>query len=362
LDGTYHVSPQTIAESVIERIERGERFTACVVGPRGSGKTTVLAAIAQASRNQIAGFAPWPAVTRLQSLTGKEWQLPLDAMRKYTAVIGSNKYVHADAVASGYIEDVLARINDISDPPTETEELFLESLKPRVLEALRADHDARLDRQPLPRNAYLEAVREYAAAYRKRRGLLDKADLIHSNYYVCRQVRLLLMDEVEAQDAAVLPRYFPNASIVTTSRQQKDGHVSFHLPACLRQPVSIELEAQFVSMVPPPEDFASLFVLACPWHRSAWLAWLKHHGLPAPFRLSKWSADHAAAVLARFNRLSQLPTVRLGSPASVQGIEAEFVIVERAACFNADLLDIALTRATRQTIVINAAGSRQRSS
>jgi hypothetical protein len=156
------------------------------------------------------------------------------------------------------------------------------------------------------------------------------------------------MDEVEPDDANVLPRYFPNASIVMTSRQQKDGHIPFHLPACLRQPVSIELEAQFVSMVPPPEDFASLFVLACPWHRSAWLAWLKHHGLPAPFRLSKWSADHAAAVLARFNRLSQLPTVRLGSPASVQGIEADFVIVERAACFNADLLDIALTRATRQ--------------
>jgi len=364
----YHATPQACAESVRDAIARRNRFTACIFGPPGSGKTSALASVIHAARDvgvtsaQIAAFAPWPAIERLRALAGGLQPdlsgIPIDAMRRYSAQIGSHRLLQPEAIASGYIGDVLAPLNDITVEPTETEARFLESLKPRVLAAIQADHDARLGSQALPRNAYLECVADYASNYKSHRRLLDKADLIRGNYYSCKQVRLLCLDEISPDDAVVMRRYFPNASVIVASQQETEADIAIGLPRCLRKPEKIEIEAGPLTTVPPPpNDFGSLFILASPGRRSAWLSWLRGQGLPAPFRLSRWPAEHAGAVLARYDRLSHLPIVRFGSPASVRGIEAEFVITESASWADDELRDIALSRATRRLMIISPKNS-----
>ena len=355
--GTYHVSPLAVAESVCDLIAHGFRFTATVVGPRGSGKTSALAASIRAMpAHQVAAFAPWPAITRLRTLapnlrfdmSGR----PLDALHRYSALPGADRYPRHDDMADSYIAEILAVINRLHEPPTETEERFLESLRPRVMAALRADQQARLMAEPLPRNAYLEAVADYARNYKTIRRLHDEADLIAGDYYTCGYVKLLILDEIQPDDAAVLPRFFPNASLLVASQAEQPADVVFHLPVCLRHPARVEIEASAVTMVPPPDDFTSLFVIVSPWRRKAWLSWLQHHGLPAPFRLSRWSAGQAGAALARYNRLTDLPVVRLGSAFAMRGLETEVVIVEREACYNSEMEEIAFSRATRSLIIL----------
>ena len=356
MPGTYHVSPQAVAESVCDLVAHGFRFTANVFGPRGSGKTTALAAIIQDMEpHHVAAFAPWPAIARLRALAPNlKFDLsgqPLDALHRYSALPGADRYPHHEPIADSYIAEVLAIINDLHEPPTEMEQRFLESLKPQVLAALQVDQQARLDAEPQPRNAYLNAVAEYAETYKARRHLRDKADLIAGDYYVCRPIKLLILDDVEPQDAQVLPHFFPNASLVTASLHQQDADVAFHLPVCLRSPERVEIEGGLVSSIPPPADFTSLFVIAPPWQRKSWLSWLQHYGLPAPFCLSHWTADHAGAVLARYNRLTDLPVVRLGSAAAMRGLEAEIVIADREACYNSEMAEIALSRASRALVI-----------
>ena|GEM_PF-4306280 len=357
----YHATPQDCSESVNKLVATGTRFTACISGPMGSGKTTALFEIIRAAlglgicSDDIVAVAPWPAVVQANASTACKWLLPIDAMLRYTALIGSNKRVRPDCVAKSYLADVLAPLNDISDQPTETEARFLESLKPRLIAAIKADHEARLESLDLPRNAYLETVRAYTATYKRRHGLLDKADLIQGDYFVSSRTRLLVMDEIAEDEACVMPRYFPNASVIVATRNPTDAELNLGLPVCLRRPERIDLDSGPVTTVPPPpDDFGSLFIIAPPWRRSAWLYWLLYHGLPAPFWINKWSAAQAGAVLARYGRLSNLPTVKLGNAAHMRGIEAEIVIAESPAMCTEDFREIALTRATRSLFVIGS--------
>jgi len=162
---------------------------------------------------------------------------------------------------------------------------------------------------------------------------------------------LFAISLVAEDEATILTRYFPTASIVTTGRDCKDADVVFCLPDCLRKPERVNIDAP-VSLIPPPDDFASLFILAPPWRRGPWLGWLRQHGLPCPFKLSRWKAEHVLAVLERYDRLSNLPLVKLSGASAVRGIEAEVVIADEQALIDDVTKEIALRRATRRLVVV----------
>lgn len=431
---SYSLTPQVIAESLARLVASRNRVTACICGPYGSGKTTALALTAQAAfshglgLHEMAAFAPtWLTIRRLRFLVGQAWPdvdpqsdlfgaelsgVPASAMHGHTALAGDDCEIPLRAIERGFL-DIIARINDISPERDDREAAFLESVRPRLAAAIRADLAARLQGVELPRNAYLDAIREYVASYKQENRLLDVADLAHGPYYTSPQVRLLLLDEVTREDQEILTRYFPNASIVTASRHRQSADVRLDLPTCLRCPQLIEITDSRPTpwLVPPlPEDLASLFVIAPPWRRGAWLAWLSGQGLPGPAGFTRWLGvvaawnydedrcanarminpllracglpviedffaapgeienwtdwrdmagrvslhlrTHAENVLARYGRLSHLPTVRLGHPARLRGIEAEVVILDATGNYDDDARAVALSRATRQLIVM----------
>jgi hypothetical protein len=88
----------------------------------------------------------------------------------------------------------------------------LMSLSRRAVAALNVDNWSRLYSQPLPRNIYLATLSAFAAAFKRREGLVDLADLAHGDYRISPQVKLVLMDEVDAADRALIARHFSNAS------------------------------------------------------------------------------------------------------------------------------------------------------
>ena len=211
MEVSYHGTPQECAESLRHVLIRIEAVTTHISGPCGAGKTTALAHIVRMScetgipLSQTAVFASTGSALRhLCALIGDEPDrlfskervgVPLDAMRRHSVLVGKDRALHTNEVAAGYL-DILARLNDISEPVTDSDRRFLDSLKPRLLAALRADHECRLGGLAWPRNAYLDSVRDYTADYKTLQRLHDKADFVHADYYVSRQVRLLILDEI----------------------------------------------------------------------------------------------------------------------------------------------------------------------
>jgi hypothetical protein len=218
-------------------IKSGRRFNAFLAGPEGSGKTTALAEIAWRADeagiglDEIAAFAPtrlrfcalarrigerWPEVEAPQrelffpALSGT----PADALAAHTALAGLPLLNLNDVIARAWLE-VVARVDGL-DPESGADAVYLMGLKPQAIAALNVDHWSRLHRQPLPRNVYLATLSAFAAAFKRREGLIDRADLVHGDYRTSPQVRLVLLDEVDAADAALLARFFPNASQVAT--------------------------------------------------------------------------------------------------------------------------------------------------
>ena len=435
--GTYNITPTEAAESLRDWITGGSVFSASIAGTYGSGKTTALAATIHAvldlgiDLNEIAVFAPTePMIRRLRALVGSRWPdadpqadifahelsgVPEDAMRRHTALACDDRPVRLSDLKRGYL-DILARINDITAPVSDLDRKFLKSLEPRLSAALQADREARLDNLQWPRGSYLAAVRDYVVTYKALHRLRDKPDLVHADYYTSRQVRLLVLDEVDEAESAILTCYFPNASIITASLTGRPADIALHLPICLRHPDRLDIEDAVIAprlVPPPPDDFASLFLIVPPWRHGPWLAWLSSLGIPPPADFRRWRAvvaawrcdhggvtvaptinplltanglarcddwlvsaddvegwtdwrdlagrfdvrmrDHADAVLARYGQLDELPTVRMARPAMLRGIEADVVITDAAAWVGDDAREIALSRATRQLIVINEA-------
>ena len=79
---------------------------------------------------------------------------------------------------------------------------------------------------------------------------------------------------------------------------------------------------------------------------------------PCPFNLNRWRAEQALAVLERYDRLTNLPLVKLSSASAVRGIEAEVVIVDEGAWTDDVTKEITLSRATRRLIVVSESSGR----
>jgi hypothetical protein len=80
--------------------------------------------------------------------------------------------------------------------------------------------------------------------------------------------------------------------------------------------------------------------------------WTSWHRLAMAFdaRLAK----HADAVLSRYNKLTNLPTVRIDMPFRMRGAQADYVATDSASWIDDEGRDIALSRATRMLVVITA--------
>jgi hypothetical protein len=87
------------------------------------------------------------------------------------------------------------------------------------------DYQARLERRPLPSHVHLEVLSEFAAAYKRRERLLDYADLLHGDYVVSPQVRLLVLDEVDERDHTIVERFFPNASVIASGLKPRPAEI-----------------------------------------------------------------------------------------------------------------------------------------
>jgi hypothetical protein len=425
-------TPQQAAESLRPLIAAGARFSASISGPFGSGKSTALANVVwlafdlDITLNEIAVFAPdHLAIRHLRRLIGARWPdldpqtelfaphltgLPVDALRGHTALIGDDVPINSADLMRGFV-DFLARINDIETPPSAADAAFLDSLKPRLAAAIGADLEARLDpSMPWPRDAYLDAVRDYVADYKERRRLLDLADLVHGDHYVSDNVRLLLLDEIDEPDCALIARCFPNAGIVATGARPRSSDVAIQLPRCLRSPARFDIvdDNPVPQLLPPLADFNSLFILAPRWRLRLWLPWLAQQGIPPPANWSRWRAmvaawrldqdqsafaralnpllkraglapsddwlvdpgdvegwstwqeigaadpltrDHALSVLNRYGQLTALPIVRIAR--RLRHVEADVVIADASSGWlDDDGEALATSRATRQLIVM----------
>ena len=63
---------------------------------------------------------------------------------------------------------------------------------------------------------HLATLSAFAAAFKRREGLIDRADMVHGDYRTSPHVKLVLMDDVDAADRALIARHFPNASQAAT--------------------------------------------------------------------------------------------------------------------------------------------------
>lgn len=432
---TKFINPLEAAESLRLRIAGDKPFSASIFGPFGCGKTTALAEIVGVADrlgvtlNEIAAFAPTQAAARrLRGLIGQRWPeldprdlfapelsgVPMDALRGHTALPGRDLPHMIDWVARGYL-DVVRQANDFGNG---VDPKFLASVRPKIRKVLRYDIAKRLRREPLPRAAPLYAIAKFLAEHKARHHLLDKADLANGDLYVSPQIRLLLLDQIDEQDRALLVRLFPNASVIATSLTALRADVAIELPRCLRQPErwNIVVNKPSPFQIPAPQDFASLFIMTPPWRRGVWLAWLRVNGLPQPPSIG-WSAivaawsldqggcvparrinpllkragldpetdwlyrddiagwtdwreiggrfnpalrDHADAVLERFGRLTWLPLVRMSMPRLVRYLEAEIVILDYGSGMPADdSTALAISRATKRLIVLQGETARQ---
>lgn len=355
--------------------------------------------------NEMAVFAPTqPAIKHLRTVIGRRWPdldphqelfrvelcgVPMSAVRHHTLVPHDDVPFRLTPIVNDYLL-LIARANQLSPETCSAADAhWLMGQKPMLLEAMRTDLEARLRQVPLPEDAALHAIAAHVAAHKRKHRLLDRADLVHGEHRVSPQVRLLLLDEVEAADEALLTPLFPNASIVITSRLPGEADLRVHLPRTLRTPERIDIADRDPdpSLVPPLPDFKSLFILAPSWRTGKWFTWLRDRGLPPPYwghwrairaawRLDQdlacsarhirpllqaaglepgedpviepgdiagWTSwhelasrfdarlcDHADAVLARYGTLLDLPTVHLGQPPSARLREADIVIWDDA--------------------------------
>lgn len=338
-------TPQQIAESFRSPIANGERFAASISGPRGSGKTSVLAQLIQIvidlgwNLNDVAAFAPTHrAVRHLRRLAARPWpdldedQLladhlsgtPYTALRTHTQLPGDG--CDARILMRAYL-DHLANLNAL-DPGNPPDVEFLASLTPRLRAGIDAEREARCAGTPLPRNVYLQAIADFVAEYKSAYGLLDLADLMHADYYTSPNVRLLLLDEVNVPDRRLIERLFPNAAVIAASLAPSPADLSIELPRCLRAPERIDIydSEPLPQLVPPLPEFSSLFVFTARWRIGPWLRWI---------------------------RAQELANVKLVWPACVEQLETEIAIADGTWFADAASADIAMTRATKQLIVLH---------
>lgn len=423
-------NPQAAADIIKPHL--GLRVTASISGQFGSGKTSALAAIVGAAvasgmigLHEMAVYAPTGiAIRRLRAMIGEHWPelapqsdlfarelsgTPTDAYFGHTALEHDDGALPMDRVKREYL-DVLRRLNSLTDDPRDV--AFLRGLSPKVEASLRFDIERRKRGDPLPLMLQLHGAADFLKAYKARNNIVDDADLLHGDYYHSKQVRLVLLDETGDEDRARLLRFFPNASVIATSVEPQPADISMHLPRCLRQPERWDIVDHKASpfLIPPPDDFASLFILTNPWRHGIWLHWLATHGIPPPLRynwramvaayrldqgetvraydinpllrraglqpdldrhvdrdeIEGWSnwrdvgaadvrtRDHLDAVLKRYGGVSGLPFVKLVTPPTVRQAEADVVIFDCAGGRpgDASIVELALTRAKKRLIVL----------
>lgn len=230
-----NVTPQVAAESLAFLVGKGERFECSLQGPHLCGKSLSLAELVwradqlDVAMVEMAVFGRTrPAIWKLRRLIGSHWPdldphkdlfppeltgVVIDALHAHSAVPGYSKPMPYEAIADDYLMKI-ADANQLEMTPTNAN--WLKSVRKYVVAAIQTDLACRLEKIALPLNAYVHLVAEHVAAYKRDYELIDFADLVHGPYYQSPQVRLLLLDEVDAQQRKLVARFFPNASIVTT--------------------------------------------------------------------------------------------------------------------------------------------------
>lgn len=318
-------------------------------GDFACGKTTTLAEIVWRAESQgidrgnMAVFAPnLYGIRRLKDVIGRAYGeaedlflpefcgLPIEAMHSHSAMIGDS-ILDRDELSDEYLM-LIARANGLCQH-NPTDASWLLSLKPQVVAAIGADHESRLYHRPLPRNAYLSAVSEFIAEHKREARVLDRADLLHGDYYQSPQVKLLLLDEVAAEDRGILQRFFPCASVITTSHQPVAADVTVHLKDTLRHPARSEYCNVTPDLIPPPAPCESLLIATSKWRKWMWMKWLKDNHLPYP--------------LAR----DAVPKVKIGLPLWLRACEADTVIVDDTG-WPSEWRRVAMSRATKQLVLI----------
>ena len=349
----------------------------------------------------------WPGLNSQYDIFTEMSGVPDMAYRYFSLEPGGQYPPSINKIADEYLL-VIARANDLPDDAAHSK--WLMDRKPEVKAAIRADLMARIKQTPLPRNAYLHMVAEHVADYKRRHELLDRADFIHGRYRTNPHIKLLMLDEIHADDLPLLIRYFPNASVIMTSREPHDADIGVYLPVNLRQPQRDEFRHgnPEPSQVPAPPHFQSMFIMTATWRVGKWMAWLKQHGFPPPrwphwqTAVAAWKLDqgracasrlinplllagglepeldspfvhqgdtegwtnwrdmldqfdpavreHADAVIERYGRLFPLPIVMMGVPERMRQCEAEVVIIDN---IQEKARRLAESRATGRLIVLN---------
>lgn len=227
--------------SAADAIPYRRRFTASLIGPHGSGKTTALAEIIGRAEDsgidmgRIAAFAPtMPAARHLSATVMARWWpdalhdvifdvgktgTPLHAIVHNTVAGEGRRFARsskgaAERAAVQYLE-VLRRLNGLDH--SEASERFLRKQLPKIRRAILYDLDRRLRDPEKPYNSYLYHVAVFYEAFKNAVGEFDIADMVHSACYVDHDVRLLVLDEVNDNERRALVALYPDASIVAAT-------------------------------------------------------------------------------------------------------------------------------------------------
>jgi hypothetical protein len=307
-------NPLQAAEQLMTLI--GTARSASLSGPYGSGKSSALSCLVGAAvssglgLHEIAAYASTPlAIDRLRQLIGTRFACEpgdlfcdglsgtlMEALRHHTAIISSDRALNIESVVNDFLA-MITVANDLAKTPENA--AFLQSMRPKVRDAIRLDIMRREHGGALPGLAFYHNVAETLARHKEDTGILDDADLVHGDYRTSRQVRLLLLDELDATPLrrAALLRLFPNAAIVETSRAARAADLALQLSDCLRRPERWDMidSNPLPQHIPAlPSDLSSLLIVAPPWRSGLWFGWLGSQGLPPAPHMAGWRAIVAA--------------------------------------------------------------------
>jgi superfamily I DNA/RNA helicase len=224
-------TPQATADHL--RPWFGYRFAAVIAGEPGSGKTTAVAHTIHAAIETvipihlIAAFSPTkPAANRLREMVGSFWpEVPprdlfrdgmsgtaTDALCEHSPLRFKERLRSHREVVNLFV-DVIKQVGEIGDGKKSLK--FLHARKREIKAAILADIEARLTGQELPLIAWFHEIADFYREYKRRNGMFDRADLSLAPIIPTTRCALLILDEVSAEDGALLRSIFPAASTIT---------------------------------------------------------------------------------------------------------------------------------------------------
>jgi len=93
---------------------------------------------------------------------------------------------------------------------------FLARRQREIMRGLALDISCRARSEPLPPIAWLHEAAAHYSNYKERFGLVDAHDLDAAAFWSERSIRLLLLDDIGADDCARLIRIFPGAAMINS--------------------------------------------------------------------------------------------------------------------------------------------------